>query len=202
MKKVLLTTFALMFCIQSHGFGAFFSSSQILKKGELDALGALQFFSGDESGTEFSGTIDVPFRRDTNLRFSVGTGTLSFFTSALIKWVPIPDIKKQPAVGLLGGIEYASEDSLDFLMARATPFVSKSFNWEYGTLEPYTAVTLALLRVDTEATDDTEFASQFIVGSKIKFEALPYMSFSLEGGFKLKELDNYFGFAATIQLSR
>jgi hypothetical protein len=54
------------------------------------------------------------------------------------------------------------------------------------------------LLVDSES----EFYSQAVFGTHVKFDELKYMRFSIEGGFNIENAQSFLALMATIQLTQ
>jgi len=190
---------AAFFSIKAMAFGSFQNSSNILKGNEYDLSASGQFFSSDRKGAHLMGTMDLPFSNTTNLRFHAGAGSFDYALGAGLKWVPHMEDERHPFnLGAVFSTEYARDSSLDAFLFRATPFISKNLTWENGYLEPYVALPLGMIAVDSTA----RFHSQFVVGTRVNFEELNYMYFSIEGGFEVKNSDSYIALMTTIQLRK
>jgi len=190
---------AAFFSIKAMAFGAFLNSSNILKGNDYDLSGTGQFFSSDRSGAHLMGTADFPFSDTTNLRFFGGVGSFDYSLGAGLKWVPHLETERLPFnLGAVFSSEYARDSSLDAFLFRATPFISKNLSWEQGYFEPYVALPVGMIAVDSTS----RFSSQFIVGTRVNFEELNYMYFSIEGGFEVKNADSYIAIMTTIQLRK
>lgn len=190
---------AAFFSIKAMAFGTFLNSSNILKGNDYDVSATGQFFSSDRNGAHLMGTADFPFSETTNLRFFGGAGSFDFSLGAGLKWVPHLEDSRHPFnLGTVTSIEYARDSSLDAFLIRTAPFVSKNLSWEHGVFEPYIALPIGMISVDS----NSRFSSQFIVGARVNFEELNYMYFSLEGGFEVKNADSYIAIMTTIQLRK
>lgn len=190
---------AAFFSIKAMAFGTFLNSSKILRGDDYDISASGQFFSSERNGAHIMGTADFPFAETTNLRFFGGAGSFDFSFGAGLKWVPHLEDERHPFnLGTVSSVEYARDSSLDAFLVRTSPFISKNLNWDQGTFEPYVALPVGLLMVDSTS----RFTSQFIIGSRVSFEGLNYMHFSVEGGFEIKNADSYIAFMTTIQLRK
>lgn len=196
-KVIVLTS--LFFSTQAVAYGTFLNSSNLLHGGEYDVSGVGEFFSGDRRGTHVLGMVDLPFTKTTNLRFQAGVASLDFSLGANLKWVPVKTNRRNLFnLGLVISSEYGRDGGQDAFLFRGSPFISKSFSWEFGALEPYIALPLGVVVFDSTS----EVMTQFITGTKVKFDGLDYMSFSMEGGFDIKNADSYFALMATILLRK
>ncbi len=199
MKK-LLTILAITVSLtqNAHALGELMASGNILKFGEYDITAMGQSFSSGPSGSNIGVIGEMAFNKDMNLRFSASTGEYSLAAGAHIKWVPFTESKNKPNFGIITGAEFATEDSIDTLLVRMSPFVSKNFSWEHGNMEPYLGLPVGIVIVDS----NDDITSQLVVGTKVKFERLEYMTFSIEGGFKIKNSFSHLALMATLQLGK
>ena len=200
LSYLLFSSSTLFFSTSAFGFGAHLNSSKILKPGDYDLSGYSQFFSSDRRGAFIATAADLPFTDDTNWRINAGAGSFDFSFGGQLKWVPVKEGEDRSKVsfGATVGADYARDSGIDFYLFKTTPFVSKNLTWEYGSFEPYVAVPLGMI----VANDRSDFYSQFIVGSHVRFEELDYMSFAIEGGFDIENSSSYLALMATIQLTQ
>ena len=85
------------------------------------------------------------FKRALNMRYFTGFGLGGFRIGSLMKWVPFPDYKKQPALGSAFGLEYQWVGRANHLLnIHARPFLSKKISTAVGAFTPYVALPLAL----------------------------------------------------------
>lgn len=117
---------------------------------------------GDGSGLNVGVYVDTSLTDDMNARFNVGGGKVDFWTSASVKWVPFPDVGRQPAIGFRGALIYARDESVNFYNVQLSPIISKLAETTYGKMIPF--VGLPITFVSTK--DDSFVASQFAVGAE------------------------------------
>ncbi len=183
----------------SFAFGTFLNSASLLTGGEYDLSAVTNFYSGDRNGVHLMGMVDLPFTESTNLRFYGGVGSLDFSLGGNLKWIPLKlNRKLNFNLGLVGSSEYGRDGGIDAFLFRLSPFISKNFSWELGTLEPYISIPLGVLAVDSSS----QLSSQFVIGTKMKLESLSYMYFAAEGGFDIKNAESYVAFKATFLLKK
>lgn len=195
----LALTVIILFSVESYSFGTFLNSSTLLNGSEYDLSTVANFYSGDRRGTHVMGMIDLPFTKQTNLRFYGGIGSLDFSLGGSIKWVPLKlNHKNNFNLGAVASSEYGRDGGIDAFLFRVSPFISKAFSWELGTLEPYVSIPLGVVAVDSSS----EMSSQFVIGSKVKFDSLNFMYFAAEGGFDIKNAESYIAFKATVLLRK
>ena len=201
MKKIsiLVSILIAFFHINAWSFGTHLNSSQVLRSGEYDISTFGQFFSDDRRGGYAAAMIDLPFSSETNWRFYAGGGSFNYAFGGQLKWVPVQQLRQNYfSLGLTLGFDYGRDDGFGFLLTRITPFISRDFSWEFGRFEPYFALPLGTIFVDS----DSEFYTQAAVGTHVKFDNLKYMRFSIEGGFNVENAQSYLALMATIQLTQ
>lgn len=158
-----------------------------------------QFVSSGDEGINFNGRIDTALTDDTNLRGLIGFGTTDFQVGGYLKWIPIPDIDNQPAMGLLGGLNYARFEDENDVSLRIVPLASKKLSFEFGQLTPYAALPFGL----RSYADETDVPLQLELGSEIKInnlhEDLKNLSFMFEVGFDLVDAFSYISLGVNFQ---
>ncbi len=199
MKYIIKLIPIILFSVNAFSYETFLNSSSLLSDSEYNLSAVSKFFSGERKGAHLIGKIDLPFTQETNLQFHGGVASLNFSVGGNLKWVPVKiNLKNQFNFGGLISAEYKKDDSISAFLFRVAPFMSKEFSWELGLLEPYIVLPLGVLA----ASSNSSMTSQFVIGSKIKFDSITYMSFSTEGGFDIKNTDSYFAIMATVLLRK
>ncbi len=150
------------------------------------------------SGLNFNGRFDLPFNQDINLRALLGFGETDFHVGGLIKWMPIPDYERQPAIGLLTGFQYAKLGSVDEFALRLTPYLSKKVSLSVGQLAPYISLPIAISIIDSE----TEVPLQFQIGTELEIKQLKNYSFFAEIGLNINESFTFFSLGLTYNYNR
>ncbi len=88
-----------------------------------------------------------------------------------LKWMPIPDLEGQPAIGVNLGIIYANDNNVRDLSFRAEPLVSKRLAIDQTVFTPYVALPVSV-RVrntnDVNIKEDTRMAFQLCWGHNCK----------------------------------
>lgn len=98
-----------------------------------------------------------------NGRISIGAGSNDFWVGGSLKWVPIPDVDRQPAIGIRGGLSYSRDEKLNYINAQVTPIVSKKTSTEYGDMIPFVALPITWVK---PSSGDSYIASQFALGAE------------------------------------
>ncbi len=141
-------------------------TAEILPEGYFKLGLAPQLKMSDGTGFNMGVYVDAPLDQDLNGRVTVGAGKTDFWTSASLKWVPFPDVEKQPALGLRGAVMYAryeeDKENRDFINFQFSPIVSKLADTRYGKMIPYVGLPITLVT----RSGKTEMATQFAVGAE------------------------------------
>lgn len=154
---------------------------------------------GDNSGANILFFIDLPTSSSSiDYRFKFGTGATDINLGVAAKWVPIPDLQNQPAIGLLFDIDWINDEDFDFFTARIAPLISKNFRWEYGSMTPYAALPIGTYYF-TE-NDKMEGFVQLSFGVELNFEAYQNLTFFGEAGFDIDRAITYFSLAARYKM--
>lgn len=193
-----LPTMALAALLGSAPAQAYYSTldnGNMLKSGNYRLLGEVQFVTEGDTGMNLAGRIDGGINEEMSWRGEFGFGTTDFFGGGFVKWVPIPDMASQPAVGFLAGVIYAHYSSVDELSLRVHPFVSKAFVVEFGEFTPYAALPFGLRNNEL----DTELTMQLVLGSEFKPNAWKNIGLFAELGFDVRESFPYFSLGASVE---
>ncbi len=194
-KLLSMTVFALALGQPAHAYYSTLDNGNMLKPGHYRMLGEVQFVTEGDSGMNLSARLDGAINEEMGWRGQFGFGTTDFFGGGFVKWVPIPDIDRQPAVGLLGGVLYARHSRVDQLSLRVHPFISKAFVVEFGEFTPYAALPFGLRNTE----DDTELTIQLALGSEFKPNAWKHIGLFAEIAFDVREAFPYFSLAASLE---
>lgn len=156
MRAYLFTSFLFVFANHGHAYMSLMTTGDILQKNQVQGLGYLEFWKG----TNMNARASMGLTEDLQGDLEVSSGDIDFMASAMLKWVPIPDYEKQPALGIRGGLTYINTDSYTQTSLIATPFASKAFQSPHGKFSPFAGVPLAL----NSNSDDTFLTARLIMG--------------------------------------
>lgn len=192
-------TFALtlLTSLSSQAYYTFQDSGDMLEPNRY-ALGTeLQMVTSNDSGVNLVGKFDGGLTDELNYRAVLGFGEVSFQMQGLLKWVPIPDIDNQPAIGITTGLLYAKYDTDDSSTAnefsiRFIPFLSKKFDSAVGPFTPYVAAPMAIRTYDS----DSDVPLSLAIGSKYESVDLKGVEFTAEIGFDIDKAFNYISLGA------
>jgi hypothetical protein len=166
LKQVSLVIFlfaaTLLFSRASFAYLALNETAELLPEGyfKLGLAPELKLTNGQ--GFNISAYFDTYLTEDTNARITIGGGEVDFWTSASVKWVPFPDVDKQPAIGLRGALIYARDESVSFYNVQFSPILSKLADTTYGKMIPYVGLPITFI----STKDNSSVATQFALGAE------------------------------------
>src|SRR5665213_1970052 len=190
MKSILkLAAIVLTATISSAAFAYY----DVLDTGEVMAPGKYKLTADtqlvtSEGGINVGAIFDAGFQEEFGVRALAGFGTTDYYMGGLFKWMPVPDVGGQPAVGCNVGLIYGKwHDSRD-LTLRGEPLVSKQFTLERIIVTPYSSLPLGIRtrNSDNRQIDtDAKFQAQFVAGSQLQVEKWKNLQFLGEVGLDL-----------------
>ena len=190
-------------------YSLIYTGSEVMESGDYRLGAEFQALTGSPTGLNFLALIDLPLPHPSmDYRIKLGSGSIGSIGGAL-RWIPIPDLLTQPAVGGIFDIEWTDTDSdgLQALNFRIAPLISKNFNWEHGLMTPYGALPIGLKFItsdinDTEE-DPTQAFIQMILGLEVGLDRLENVRFIAETGFSVKSVktsETYFSLSASLKM--
>lgn len=171
MKKISLKQIALITALFSTAFllsrpsQAYLSlneTAEILPDGMFKLGLAPQLKLSDGSGLNVGAYFDSYLTSDMNARFEIGGGKTDFWAGSSVKWVPFPDVGRQPAIGGRLGLSYARDEKINFYNVQISPIISKLADTTYGKMIPYVGLPITWV----SHKDDSFVATQFAVGAE------------------------------------
>lgn len=196
-------------------FAALISTGQMAKAhyshmdtGEFLELGKYQFGAETQFVTSGNDGMNILLRarggwtEELNWSALLGAGTTDFTLGGFVKWVPIPDLEEQPAIGVVGGLQIADfayterDRTLDGteISLRAHPFMSKSLEFESGRYTPYGALPMGWRNMDGA----NDFSIHMALGMAYKAPQWDQLSVIAELGMNLNQAFSYFTIGATV----
>src|SRR3989344_9146395 len=118
------------------------------------------------TATDFDSTINaiLQISIEVDAHIETGGGETEFWTAGTVKWVPIPDVDKQPAVGIRGGFSYARDSGADLYHLLIAPIISKKADTRYGEMIPFIALPISIPVIDTKVNNTT--GTQLAIGAE------------------------------------
>lgn len=140
-----------------------------------------------DTGINLISFFDAPMSDSSSLRVLLGTGVTDFQTGFFYKWIPIPDIDNQPAIGFKVGALYARVDDTTQLSARLHPIISKKYDSDFGLITPYVSLPIGISNVEKKSYTPMTLA----LGSEYKPQSMKFVWFMAEVGVDIKDAFNY-----------
>ncbi len=165
------------------------NTGDMLNPGSFRAIAETQFLTSSGGGINASGRLDMGIDEELEVRGLLGLGKTDFFFGTYLKWIPIPDFEKQPALGASFGILYGRDGRENELTFRVDPLASKRFTTSFGALTPYAALPFGI-RTESKG-NKTKWPLQATLGTQVELEQLRYIRFGVEAGFDLNDSTSY-----------
>lgn len=183
--------FVTAFSANTYAYFGTVTTGDMLVPGQYSGGLETQFVTNEDSGANLVGHFEGALNEDFNYLAELGFGTTDFHSSARLKWVPFPDVDRQPAIGLIGGLGYSQYDDSSELSFRIQPIVSKKFVTDIGDLIPYVSLPVGVRSYD----DETFSPVQLVFGAELKTLYFKNLTFFGEVGFELSDAFTYISFA-------
>lgn len=146
-----------------------------------------QFLTNNGGGVNATAFFDAPFNDSTVGRLWLGAGAVDFNIGGTVKYVPFPDVDKQPGIGFRAGGFFARKSDSNILTLQLAPMFSKKMQTDKGLFIPYAAIALDV----TSAKDRNYTGSQMVLGTEYKTPEVPDMYFGAEVGLDLNDSYSY-----------
>lgn len=160
----IISIFATAFILSrySHAFLTVNETAEILPENYYRLGVAPQLIVSDGGGFNAGFFADTHLDDDLDARITAGGGETDFWTQASVKWVPFPDVEKQPAMGARAGVIFVRDEDHNYTGIQLTPIFSKKADTRYGNMIPYAALPITWL----SGKQKTYTATQFTVGAE------------------------------------
>jgi len=201
MKAALTLLTFLMASQSAWAYHEVLDNAEVLERGKFKLTGGLQAIT-DTGGVNAVGAVDSGIQEDFGLRGLFGFGETDYYLGGMVKWIPIPDVDNQPAVGLNAGLTYAKwmHNTKD-LVFRVEPLVSKKFKIQDAEITPYGSLPLGLrMRSAPDRDDSTRVEVQLAAGAQLQVGSWKNLQFIGEIGLDLDEAFSYFTAGAIMYL--
>jgi len=193
---LLASLILVLFSTKALAYYSTIDTGELLPSDTYRAIIETQFVTDPSNGVNFVGRFDGAIDDETGYRALLGFGETDFHFGGFVKWIPIPDLDNQPAIGVLAGVLYANDGSLDILSLRLHPLISKKFELEAGVLTPYASLPFGIQSIDGKTT----LPLQLAVGSEYKPKQFEKLYFGGELGFDLAKSYTYFSLFAAMNI--
>lgn len=164
------------------------TDGDVLPKDEYSVGAETQLVFNKNDGLNFAGHYAMGITDSIEMLVDAGFGAVDAYGGASVKVVPYPDYDKQPAIGFILGAVYAHEASEDFLTLHTKAFVSKSFEFDYGKIVPYGALSFGYTMTNIKGAENP---FHLILGAKYQHFEWKKIYLYGELGTSLSEAFNY-----------
>jgi len=201
MRNIMALSLALFLTLPAHAaYYGVLDSGEVLQSGKYKFTGDAQALT-ENGGLNLGASFDMGFQEEFGLRGLVGFGKTDFYAGGLFKWMPIPDLDNQPAMGFNVGILYGKDGDVSDMTVRFEPLMSKRLTIEQTTFTPYVSLPVGVRVRDTNnpyINDDTKMTFQLVLGSQLQVEAWKNLQFIGEVGIDLDEAPGYLSIGAIL----
>lgn len=189
-----------VFSLSAQSYYSVLDTGEILSPGKFDLSLETQFVTAQGTGMNLTSRFDTPLSEETQLRAMLGFGTTDFHAGGFLKWVPIPDSGRQPAIGLIAGAMVGRDENdknltKSYFTARVAPVISKTFEPNFGSITPY-----ASLPVGLRFGDGTEVPIHLAFGTELRTQHLENIRWRAELGFNLNKSYSYISLNAVLDI--
>ncbi len=168
-------------------------SNELAAPGTYKAGGLMQVRLSDGGGANFTGYFDGSLHDELGWRGFLGGGNTDFYMGGSVKWVPIPDYKTQPALGVKGELTFGRLKNDTLTVVRGVPMISKKGEWEGHRWAPYAGLPIGI----AAAGGKSDFFANLAGGTEVRFESMPNVEFLAELGIGLTKSFSYLGIGVT-----
>lgn len=185
--NALVTIAALCLSSSSWGYYSTIDTGEVIAPDHYQVSLEPQAIFNRYPGTNLVGRVDTGLNESSSLRGILGFGVVNFQVGGMYKYVPFPDLERQPAIGGEVGAILAQVNGQTEFSVRFHPLVSKRLETEVGDVTPYAALPLGI----TTRPDKTYMPMQIASGAE--FRPLNHPSWSVFGevGININESFSY-----------
>lgn len=191
----ILTSLFFLFPLSSYSYLTTLESGEVLPLSDKRFELIPQIITSDSSGLNVDVAYNTAWKEDMSSRFQVGSGKMDIHLGGSFKWIPFPDVKQQPAIGVRGSLWYARYKDENYMTFSGAPLVSKKVEQEVGLFVPYVSIPINY----TLNRQRNYFSQQFVIGTEFFSPRAKDWSWSGELGLNLKDSYSYIAFLVGYQ---
>lgn len=193
MIKKLIILCALLFNFSAYGYQSLMTTGDIIQPESFQVLGYVESIFDELDGVNINVRGNYGINDELQGDLELGAGELNVMLGAFLKWVPIPDYEKQPAIGVRAGISYIDADVYSQTSITAMPFVSKGIDSPNGRFVPYIGFPFAI----NSNKNDNYFSSRIAFGTDWTHPDQKQVHVIAELGIELSKSFNSFNVGAS-----
>lgn len=178
---------SLVFATNSYAYLSVLESGEILSKEEHRLGVEPQILLNEGGGINIGTYLDMPLTDALSSRYHLGVGKIDFHAGASLKWIPFPDIDRQPAMGGRLSAWYARTANENVITVQIAPLFSKKVQLEWAQLAPFLAIPVNVVN----GKERNYTGTQFVMGSEAVFNAQPNFTYAAEVAINLKDSYSY-----------
>ena len=181
--KITLISLLLSSSFSSAGYLSIGESGELIKPKQYRIGASPQFLTNEGGGMNVQAFLDAGWNEEMSSRFSFGVGKVDFNIGGSLKYIPFPDVDKQPAIGVKVSGYFARIGSENITTVQVAPMVSKKVESDNGLWIPYASVAFNLGSIK----DKSGMSTNFVLGSELQHPDAERFLFAAEAGFNLKD---------------
>ncbi len=198
--SLLISAFTLMSTEPAQADYALLDNGEIMQPGHFKLTGSTQILT-ESGGANLAARFDAGINEEMGFRGLLGLGKTDVFVGGLFKWMPIPDIERQPTIGTNVGMIYVKDNNIRDLLFRFEPLLAKKVVVERTVFTPYASIPFSIRNRSSSASDvdtNTRVTWQLVAGSQLEVERWKNIQFLAEVGIKLDNAPSYIAVGALI----
>jgi hypothetical protein len=205
MRHILISLLA--FLVSSPAWAAYYGvldNGEVLGEGKYKLTTDVQALTKN-GGLNLGAMGEMGFQEDFGVKALIGFGKTDFYGGAMFKWMPIPDLENQPAIGVNLGVIYANDEDVRDLSFRAEPMVSKRLSVDETVFTPYVSLPVSVRVRNTDdpaIEEETRMTFQLVLGSQLQIAAYKNLQFIAEIGLDLDQAPGYVSMGAVWYFDR
>ena len=173
----------LFFSTAQAGYLSLGESGEILPESTFQFGVAPQVITNGDGGFNIAVFLDAAWTDSLSSRFMLGAGEVDFYISGSAKYIPFPDVDRQPAIGLKLSLWYARDGAANINTLQLAPMVSKKYQTSHGLFVPYAAYGISNYSV----AGNSKTGDQFFIGSDWKNPDFDNINLTGEVAMSLKD---------------
>jgi hypothetical protein len=184
-----------LYCQTSWAYFTTFDTADTLSTDHYRLGPEGQFIFNKLQGFNAISHFDMGVGEGQEMKFVLGTGIVNFQAGAFYKWIPIPDVDKQPGIGAFMGFLYGYQNGASIMNLRFHPLVSKKFIIDGKSyITPYASVPFGV----SFGSGTTTAPIQMAIGAEWLPQFLNNLRIMSEIGFEINAAFSYFSMGLNV----